>query len=184
GRIDVLINNAGFGLYGSVEDVTIDEARYQFEVNLFGLASLTQKVIPHMRAQHTGTSINISSMGGKMYTPLGAWYHPTKHAREGRSDCSRMELKRLGINVVRIEPGAIVTDWGSIMSGPLVERSTGGAYENMARQVAKSTDDMYVKGSGSPVSVITRLVSKAVNSSKPKTRYAGGKYAQPMMWIR
>lgn len=183
-RIDVLINNAGFGLYGSVEDVTIDEARYQFEVNLFGLASLTQKVVPHMRSQKSGTIINISSMGGKMYTPLGAWYHATKHALEGWSDCLRIELKQFGINVVIIEPGAITTEWGCIMSKPMLERSIGGAYEDMARKVAKSTDDMYEKGQGSPVSVITNLVSKAVNSSKPKTRYAAGKFAKPMMWIR
>lgn len=184
GKIDVLINNAGFGLYGSVEDVTIDEARYQFEVNLFGLGSITQKIVPHMRRQHSGTIINISSMGGKMYTPLGAWYHATKHALEGWSDCLRLELKQFGINVVIIEPGAIVTEWGSIMSKPLVERSKGGAYEEMANKVGKATDEMYEKGDGSPVSVITNLISKVVNSSDPKTRYAGGKYAKLMIWLR
>jgi len=184
GRIDVLINNAGFGLYGAVEDVTIDEARYQFEVNLFGLASLTQKVLPHMRARRSGTVINISSMGGKIYTPLGAWYHATKHALEGWSDCLRLELKEFGINVVVIEPGAIVTEWGGVMSKPLAERSRGGAYAALAEKVARSTDEMYEKGLGSPVGVITRLVVRAINSSNPKTRYAGGKYAKPMMWIR
>ncbi|MCB0699471.1 MAG: oxidoreductase [Chitinophagales bacterium] len=184
GRIDVLINNAGFGLYGAVEDVTMEEARYQFDVNLFGLAGLTQKVIPHMRKRHSGTIINISSMGGKMYTPLGAWYHATKHALEGWSDALRLELQQFGINVVIVEPGAITTEWGGIMSKPMLERSIGGAYENMAKQIADRTDEMYEKGEGSPVSVITDLVSKAVNSTRPKTRYAGGKYAKPMMWIR
>lgn len=184
GRIDVLLNNAGFGLYGSVEDVTIDEARYQFEVNLFGLASLTQKVIPHMRAQHSGTIINISSMGGKMYTPLGAWYHATKHALEGWSDCLRLELKQFGIYVVIIEPGAIATEWAGIMSEPMVERSIGGAYEDMAKQIAHTSNEMYEKGDSSPASVITELITKAINSDKPKTRYAGGKYARLMMWIR
>ena len=79
-KIDVLINNAGFGLYGPVEDVPIDDARYQFEVNLFGLARLTQLVLPYMRAKKAGKIVNISSMGGKIYTPLGSWYHATKHA--------------------------------------------------------------------------------------------------------
>ncbi len=184
GRIDVLVNNAGFGLYGAVEDVTIEEARYQFEVNLFGLASLTQKVLPHMRDKRSGTIINISSMGGKMYTPLGAWYHATKHALEGWSDSLRLELKQYDINVVVIEPGAIITEWGGIMSKPMLERSIGGAYEDMAKKVAQSTDELYEKGNGSPVSVITDLVKKAVNSARPKTRYAAGKYAKPMMWIR
>lgn len=184
GHVDVLINNAGFGLYGAVEDVTIDEARYQFEVNLFGLASITQKVLPYMRDKRSGTIINISSMGGKMYTPLGAWYHGTKHALEGWSDCLRLEVKQFGINVVIVEPGAIKTPWGHIMSKPMVERSQGGAYEEMANKVGKSTDEMYGGDGASPTSVITDLVVKAVNSSNPKTRYAGGKYAKPMMWIR
>ena len=82
GRIDVLVNNAGYAIYGSVEDITIDEARRQFEVNIFGVARLTQEVLPHMRAAKSGTIINMSSVGGKIYTPFGAWYHATKHALE------------------------------------------------------------------------------------------------------
>ena len=87
-RIDVLFNNAGYGLFGSVEETSIEDARHQFEVNLFGLARLTQLVIPYMRQQKSGTIINTSSMGGKIYTPFGAWYHATKHALEGWSDGS------------------------------------------------------------------------------------------------
>ena len=97
GAVDVLINNAGFGLYGAVEDVDINDARYQFEVNLFGLARLTQALLPAMREQGSGTIINISSMGGKVYAPFGAWYHATKHALEGWSDCLRLELKDFGM---------------------------------------------------------------------------------------
>ena len=92
GSLDVLINNAGYGQYGPVEDTPIDTARYQFEVNLFGLARLTQLMLPTMRENGKGLIINISSMGGKMYTPLGAWYHATKHALEGWSDCLRIEV--------------------------------------------------------------------------------------------
>ncbi|MCL4162006.1 UNVERIFIED_CONTAM: hypothetical protein GTU68_051582, partial [Idotea baltica] len=110
GRIDVLVNNAGYGVYGSVEDVSIREAREQFEVNLFGLARLTQLVLPTMRDQGSGTIINLSSMGGKVYTPLGSWYHATKHALEGWSDCLRIEVAQFGINVSIIEPGAIETE--------------------------------------------------------------------------
>ena len=107
GRIDVLVNNAGYGSYGSVEETPIDDARRQFDVNLFGLARLTQLVIPHMRERQSGKIINISSVGGKIYTPLGAWYHATKHALEGWSDCLRLELKPFGIDVVIVEPGLI-----------------------------------------------------------------------------
>jgi len=110
GKIDILWNNAGYGLYGSVEDVPVEEARKQFEVNLFGLASITQKVLPFMRKAKSGTIINTSSMGGKMYTPMGAWYHASKHALEGFSDCLRLELKEFNIHVVVLEPGIIETD--------------------------------------------------------------------------
>jgi short-subunit dehydrogenase len=104
--IDVLINNAGFGMYGAMEDTTLDDARYQFEVNLFGLARLTQLALPYMRDRGAGKIVNISSVGGKIYTPLGAWYHATKHALEGWSDSLRLELKPLGIDVIVIEPGS------------------------------------------------------------------------------
>lgn len=106
GGVDVLVNNAGFGMYGSVEETTIEDARYQFEVNLFGMARLTQLLIPSMRARGKGTIINLSSMGGKIYTPLGAWYHATKHAVEGWSDCLRIELQQFGIHVVVIDPAS------------------------------------------------------------------------------
>ncbi|MCU1652217.1 MAG: Estradiol 17-beta-dehydrogenase, partial [Pseudonocardia sp.] len=114
GGIDVLINNAGFGMYGAMEDTTLDDARYQFEVNLFGLARLTQLALPYMRDRGAGKIVNISSVGGKIYTPLGAWYHATKHALEGWSDSLRLELKPLGIDVIVIEPGIIRTEFGDV----------------------------------------------------------------------
>lgn len=104
GGIDALVNNAGFGMYGAMEESTIDDARYQFEVNLFGMARLTQLALPAMRKKGAGTIVNISSMGGKIYTPLGSWYHATKHAVQGWSDCLRIELAPFGIQVVIIEP--------------------------------------------------------------------------------
>lgn len=98
GRIDVLWNNAGYGLYGPVEELSMEQVQRQFEVNVYGVARLTQKVLPYMRKQRDGLFINTSSMGGKIYTPLGAWYHATKHAIEGYSDCLRLELKAFNIS--------------------------------------------------------------------------------------
>src|ERR1700754_928544 len=136
GRLDVLVNNAGYGSYGALEDVSLDEARRQFDVNVFGLARLTQLALPHMRAQRSGYVVNVSSIGGKMYEPLGGWYHPTKFAVEALSDSLRMELKPFGIHVVVIEPGAIRTEWGGIAGDSVLARSGDTAYAGQARGVS------------------------------------------------
>lgn len=183
GRVDVLFNNAGFGLYGSVEETTLEDARYQFEVNLFGLARLTQLVLPHMRRQKAGTIINTSSVGGKIYTPLGAWYHATKHALEGWSDCLRLEVKQFGINVVIIEPGFISTSFGAVLYEPLLERSGDGFYSKLAQAVAKGVREQNAKTS-SPPEVIAKTVLKAVNASNPDIRYAAGKFSKSLIFIR
>ncbi len=182
--VDVLVNNAGFGLYGPVEEVGIDEARYQFEVNLFGAARLTQLLLPKMRERRSGTIVNITSMGGKIYTLLGAWYHATKHALEGWSDCLRLELAPFGIKVVVVEPGLIETGFGDVVANGLLKRSGSGPYAKQTQAVAKSTSDAYGHGRGTDPSVIADVVSKAVKVSKPRTRYVVGKYALPMIKIR
>ncbi len=184
-RIDVLFNNAGYGQYGSVEETPIEDAKYQFDVNLFGLARLTQLVLPHMRKQKSGTIINTSSMGGKIYTPLGAWYHATKHALEGWSDCLRLEVKSFGIDVVIIEPGGIQTSWGSIAIKKMMSISGSGPYKKLMKASAERMKSTYEgQGSLSPPSVIADVVSKAVASPRPKTRYVAGKYAKQLMFIR
>ena len=180
GKIDVLWNNAGYGLYGAVEDIDISEANKQFEVNLFGLASLTQKLIPFMRKAKSGTIINTSSMGGKMYTPLGAWYHASKHAVEGWSDCLRLELSPFKIKVVILEPGIIQTEFADVMTAPMVKHSGKGAYANLVNSIIKSTTTVKM----SPTSVISNTVSKIINTVNPKTRYRVGAWAKPMVWIR
>ncbi len=184
GGVDILVNNAGFGMYGAMEDTTIDDARYQFEVNLFGLARLTQLVLPKMREQRVGKIINISSVGGKIYTPLGSWYHATKHALEGWSDCLRLELKAFDIDVVIIEPGAIKTEFGDVMTEPMLKRSGNTAYSKLANQVADATKREYEADDASEPAVIAELIYKAIEAKKPKTRYAGGKLAKPVLFIR
>ena len=184
GGVDVLINNAGFGLYGAMEETSLDDARYQFEVNLFGMARLTQLVLPSMRAKRGGRIINISSMGGKIYTPLGSWYHATKHAVEGWSDCLRLELRPFNIDVVIVEPGMIATEFGDVLRGPMLKRSGSGPYRTMAQAVAAATKASDERGAGSDPQVIVRLVLRAVRARKPKTRYAGGQYANLLMFVR
>lgn len=184
GKIDVLWNNAGYGLFGSVEDTPIEEARQQFEVNVFGLATLTQKVVPYMRKANAGTIINTSSMGGKMYTPMGAWYHATKHAVEGFSDCLRLELKEFNINVVVLEPGIIVTEFGDVMLENINKFSSKGAYASLTKKLVIATKKMYDSGQGSKTLVISKTIAKIVKARKPKTRYRVGLLAKPMVWMR
>ncbi len=183
-RIDVLINNAGYGLWGAVETISIPEAKRQFDVNIFGLAYLTKKIIPLMRKQKSGKIINMSSMGGKVYTPFGAWYHATKYALEGWSDCLRIELKSFGIDVILIEPGVIKTEFQDVMMDSTVERSIGTPYEKKLKALEKATQEMYARGIGSPPSTITKLIIKAINSHNPKRRYVGGLFAKPMLFIK
>lgn len=114
GRLDVLVNNAGYGSYGAVEDVPLEEGRKQFDVNVFGVMRLIQLLVPLMRRQGSGRILNVTSVGGKIHTPFGAWYHGTKFALEGMSDVLRIELAPFGIDVIVIEPGAIKTEWSSI----------------------------------------------------------------------
>lgn len=184
GGVDVLVNNAGYGLYGPVEEIGLDEARYQFEVNVFGAARLTQLLLPAMRAKGRGTIVNITSMGGKIYTVLGAWYHATKHALEGWSDSLRLELEPFGIRVVVIEPGLIETGFGAAASTGILERSGDGPYAKVAQSVAASMERSYSHGRGTDPKVIAEVVGEAVKSPRPKTRYAAGKYAKMMIWVR
>lgn len=184
GGVDVLVNNAGFGLYGPAEDIGMDEARYQFEVNLFGPARLTQLLLPAMRAKKSGKIINISSMGGKIYTPLGSWYHATKHALEGWSDCLRLELAPLGIDVVVVEPGLIETEFGAVVAEGLLKRSGSGAYAGLVESVAAATRAAYGQGSNTPPAVIAEVVGKALKARRPRTRYVAGKFARAMIAMR
>ena len=137
GRVDVLVNNAGYGSYGALEDVPLDEARRQFEVNVFGLARLCQLVLPMMRAQKSGKIVNITSIGGKIWEPLGSWYHATKFAVEGLSDCLRVEVGRFCIDVIVIEPGAIRTEWAGIAREGLLQVSGAGAYAEQTKRHAR-----------------------------------------------
>jgi NAD(P)-dependent dehydrogenase (short-subunit alcohol dehydrogenase family) len=121
GQIDVLINNAGYGQLGALEDVPIEEGRRQMEVNLIGAARLTQLCLSHMRARRSGKIFNISSIDGKFAIPLGGWYHASKFALEGFSDALRNEVCPIGIDVIVIEPGGIETAWSAIAT-KVVER--------------------------------------------------------------
>ena len=182
GRIDVLINNAGFGSYGAIEDVSISDARYQLEVNVFGAARLIQLVLPYMRKQHYGRILNISSIGGKITTPLGGWYHASKFALEGLSDSLRNEVKQFGIDVVVIEPGGVKSEWASIAADNLAKNSSDSAYGPLIRKFTAAMKKN--EGKGAEPEVITDLVRKSIASKEPRTRYAGGYMAGISLFMR
>ena len=180
GRIDVLVNNAGYGLYGAVEDIPMADARRQIETNIFGLARMTQLVLPHMRDRKSGTIINLSSIGGTIHTPLGAWYHATKHAVEGFTDSMRIELAPYDINMVLVAPGIIDTEFGGVLRDQVLRLSGEGPYSELAHKMA----DGAAPGRGSKPKVIGNLIVRAVNARRPKTRYRGGQFGYTMIFLR
>lgn len=183
GRIDALINNAGFPVQGPIEVIPLDLARRQFEVNLFGLAAITKAVLPTMRAQKSGTIINVSSGAGKFQAPFGAWYHASKHAVEGWSDCCRLDLKGFGIDVVIVEPGMIKTELGDHAIASLNETCKGYPdYEAIVGKFVKNAESF--ANQGSDVSVIVNVMSQAINAKHPKRRYMAGASIREMLFVR
>ncbi|NWH10154.1 SDR family NAD(P)-dependent oxidoreductase [Acholeplasma laidlawii] len=175
GRIDVLFNNAGYGLYGPIEDVDLKDARDQFEVNLFGLANMIKHVLPIMRKQGSGKIINTSSIGGKVASLLGGWYHASKFALEGFSDSLRIELKQFGIQVVLIQPGLIKTEFMQRTYDYASKIDTTSPYQNTIAHVMKSAERDYLTGKvGSNPLVVAKVVYKAIRAKRPKTRYRMG----------
>ena len=149
GAVGVLINNAGYSQSGAIETVPLEAARRQFETNVFGLARLTQLVLPKMRDQRWGKIVNLGSMGGKLVFPGGGWYHATKHALEAISDALRFEVRGFGIDVILLEPGLITTEFGNAAAASMGE--VGG--EAAAGAANGSTGDPYARFNASVGSV-------------------------------
>jgi NAD(P)-dependent dehydrogenase (short-subunit alcohol dehydrogenase family) len=184
GRIDVLVNNAGFGSYGAIEDVPIEDARYQLEVNVFGAARLMQLVLPAMRESGFGKIVNISSIGGKITTPFGGWYHASKFALEALSDCLRNEVAPFGVDVIVIEPGGIKSEWGSIAFDNLLK--TSGSSSSPYHQTIQSFSEAFAKTEekNPGPEIIAELIYKAIEAKTPKTRYVAGYMAKPAIFMR
>jgi NAD(P)-dependent dehydrogenase (short-subunit alcohol dehydrogenase family) len=181
GRIDVLVNAAGYGQYGAIEDVPLDLGRRQFEVNLFGLARVTQLCLPHMRDRSFGRIVNISSIGGRITTPLGGWYHASKFALEGWSDTLRNEVRAFGIEVIVIEPGGVESEWNDIATKEAQRISGNGPYRALVESFVRVRSKMR---QAPPPSVISDLLIEAVKSKRPQTRYVGGQMAKPLLFLR
>ncbi|RTR25952.1 SDR family NAD(P)-dependent oxidoreductase [Robertmurraya yapensis] len=166
-RIDILINSAGYGSFGALEDVSPEEAKRQFDVNVFGAANLTQLILPTMRAQRSGKIVNISSIGGQIYTPLGGWYYASKHALEAMSDTLRLEMKSFGVDVIIIEPGGTATEWQKVTNEHmLAATSMDSPYRALVEQFASMEETGFATSED-----IAALIYKSVTDPNPKTRY-------------
>jgi short-subunit dehydrogenase len=170
----VLINNAGYSQSGAVEAVPLDDVRRQFETNVFGLIRMCQLVLPGMREQHWGKIVNLGSMGGRLTFPGGGLYHATKYSVEALSDAMRFEVRGFGVDVILIEPGLIVTNFGEVASGSVKAASEEGAYGDFNRKVAKLTENAY-KGPmaklGSGPEAVAKAIASALEAGRPKARY-------------
>ena len=177
GAVAVLINNAGYGLYGPVEQLPMAEIRRQFETNFFGLVRLTQLVLPGMRRRGRGRILNVSSMGGRITLPGGAFYHASKYAVEALSDALRMEVAQFGIDVVLIEPGPVKTPWNDVAAGSLSTAgaaANGDAYREYKAAVGASFGRIQtgVFGRlGSTSEDIAKVITQAVTARRPRARY-------------
>ena len=182
GPIDVLVNNAGYGLYGTVEQLPMAEIRRQFETNFFGLVRLTQLVLPGMRAAGGGRILNVSSMGGRATLPGGAFYHASKYAVEALSDALRMEVAQFGIDVVLIEPGPVRTPWNDVAAGSVAASAAGsngngngadpyaGFKDAVTAAFSTATDGPLARFSSS-ADDIAKVITRAVTVRRPRTRY-------------
>jgi NAD(P)-dependent dehydrogenase (short-subunit alcohol dehydrogenase family) len=173
GAVGVLVNNAGYSQSGAVESVSLADARRQFETNVFGLARLTQLVLPGMRAQRWGRIVNVSSMGGELTFPGGGWYHASKHAVEALSDALRFELAGFGIDVVVIQPGLIRTGFAETAVGSIEVGE--GPYARFDAAVGAATagayDGAFGRRLGGGPDTVAKAIERAVTAKRPRTRY-------------
>lgn len=174
GRIDVLVNNAGYAQCGAVEEVPDEQVHQMFDVNFFGVIRMMQAVLPQMRSQRSGRIINISSIAGKLSTPVNGAYSASKFALEALSDALRLELKPFGVEVSLIEPGAIKTDFDQtvrthaheILDNPL------SPYRQLYQKYQQVSDGMR-RGEPGP-EVVSEIIQKAIEADHPKARYLAG----------
>jgi len=178
GGVDVIVNNAGYGQYGPIETVPFDVGRRQMEVNFFAPVRLVQLLAPSMRTRGGGRIVNISSVAGKIYSPLSGWYCASKFALEGVTDCLRIELKPFNIGVSLIEPSPIKTAWSEGAKNSLLETIQGTAYEEFGQKAYGLLAGATGGKAASGAEAVVKCIMKAINDKSPKPRYLAGKIAR------
>jgi len=185
GHVGTLINNAGYGEYGTVEETDLDAVRTMFETNVFGLARMTQLVLPGMRAAGTGLIVNIGSMGGRITFPVGGYYHATKYAVEGITDALRNEVRQFGIDVTLIEPGPIRTQFEDTINTSAAVGNSQSPYADLVAKVQEVNAGAYdSKLLSVGPEAVAKTILKAVESDPPKARYLVTAAARTMVHAR
>ncbi len=189
GAVDVLVNNAGYGLQTPVEEASLDDVRHQFETNVFGLVRLSQLALPGMRHQGFGRIVNVSSMGGRFTFPGGGFYHATKHAVESLSDALRLEVAPFGIAVSLIEPGPVRTEFGATAVQTIDEGTPegGGPYDAFKAQLGATYASVYGgrrRLLTSSAERVAAVIVKAAEASWPRARYVVGPIAHALIASR
>jgi NAD(P)-dependent dehydrogenase (short-subunit alcohol dehydrogenase family) len=187
GPIGALINNAGYSQSGALETIPMQSVRRQFETNVFGLLRMCQLALPSMRSAGSGRIVNLSSMGGKLTFPGGGVYHATKHAVEALSDALRFEVSGFGVDVVVIEPGLIVTEFGETAAGSLAEIEEHGPYSTFNANVGRVTASAYtgpMARFGAGPEAVAGKIAKAISARRPRTRYTVTPSAKFMLGVR
>ena len=188
GAVGALVNNAGYGLQGPVEETSIGEVRRQFETNVFGLVRLTQLVLPGMRAQRSGRIVNVSSLGGRLVFPGGAFYHASKFSVEAISDALRLEVGGFGVRVSVIEPGPVLTAWVDTAVSTASEMpDPSGPYAEFRRRLAERVAGAYdgrTLNMASSADAVARVITRAVTSRVPRSRYPVGPVAHALITTR
>jgi NAD(P)-dependent dehydrogenase (short-subunit alcohol dehydrogenase family) len=183
GRIDVLVNNAGYGQFSPLEEITLDQVKEQFETNFFGVVRLTKEVLPVMRKQRNGIIINISSIGGRIGFPLSPAYIASKFALEGLSESMRYELKEFGINIVIIEPGVIKTNFVDNVKTADKRSRSESPYADLIETASNGFGKMMMNNS-SPPKLVAEAILNAITSKAPEIRYLVGDDAESIMKVR
>ncbi len=182
GSVQILVNNAGYGQYGPIEEIPIDDVRRNFEVNVFGLLRLCQLVLPKMRAASAGRIINVSSVAGEMSQPGSGIYHATKHAVEAIDEALRIEVSGFNIQVVGILPGPVATHFDDVAVAQIPDTGTDSPYYLFKQNLAKMTHEMLKPGGTGvlePEDIAAKIV-EAAEASSPSARYHVGAMANVM----
>jgi NAD(P)-dependent dehydrogenase (short-subunit alcohol dehydrogenase family) len=186
GAVGALVNNAGYGAYGAVEDVPLEQVRAQFDTNVLGVVRATQAVLPSMRAAGRGRIVNLSSMGGRLTFPFGGYYHASKHAVEALSDALRVEVAPFGVQVAIIEPGLITTRFGTTATGTLTSATPDASpYRDAARTVETAMARTYGnRALTAPPEAVAAVVERALTARRPRTRYVVTPAARALVTTR